>query len=199
MKLKPSEAAKFIENFNSWNDPRKRDVNCIPQDVQNKMRQNNDDCIHSNVTLFSVFGVAVLSPNQMVVVPIVNVSHFTVTGKSRTMVVWSLIPHAMRKYWEDNIGLLPEIEKYEMNLLLEVLDPGRLDDSMSDTKPYMIPDQLLPRIRLNLPTEYVDRLHIVESIRLDYIREDCEDRDYVLLNEKWPVMPTMSRLGMPEP
>ena len=325
MKLKSTEATKFIANFNSWNDPRKRDVNCIPQDVRNAMSQNDDDCIRSNVTPFSVFGVCGSSPEsngrctnckrKPLDRDCSNPYHFDLykvhgskikkyncnnpsmkelqtfspnskeyynlcteccgflttyekkssswkfiwpsfywnllTGKESkdgrfftdvypAKLLWSLIPDAMRKYWDDNIGLLPQyedcctvhshlvdrteevllnksrIEKFEMNSLLQVLDPGRLDDSMSDTKPYMIPDvlcpwgcseyphktsvvepclvlqQLLPRIRLNLPTEYVDRLHIVESIRLDYIRQDCEDRDYVLLNENWPVMPTMS-------
>ena len=325
MKLKSGEAAKFIENFNSWNDHRKRNLNCIPQDVEHEMCHKDDDCIHSNVTPFSVFGrvglqlesngccanckrkslhsdcrnpyhfdlykvhgsnikkyncnspnmkeLQTFSPNSNEYYSLCTECCGFLTKYEKKSYSWkfiwpsfywnlltgkesnngrfftdvypaklllSLVPHAMRKYWEDNIRIHPaykdcctvhshlvdrteevllnksRIEKYEMNSLLEVLDPGRLDDSMSDTKPYMIPDvlcpwgcseyphktsvvepclilqQLLPRIRLNLPSEYVDRLHIVESIRLDYIREDCEDVDYVLLNEQWPVMPTMS-------
>ena len=64
MKLKSGEAAKFIENFNSWNDHRKRNLNCIPQDVEHEMCHKDDDCIHSNVTPFSVFDLGGLQPES---------------------------------------------------------------------------------------------------------------------------------------
>ena len=50
----------------------------------------------------------------------------------------------------------------------------------------------LRKVQLNLPSGYFDKLqHCADTSRIDYIREDLEPKSYVLMNEAWPIMPTV--------
>jgi len=50
---------------------------------------------------------------------------------------------------------------------------------------------LLPKVQLNLPNDRASFMHLSETARLDYIQKPDEERDYVLMNKSWPVMPSV--------
>ena len=98
--------------------------------------------------------------------------------------------------------------------MLEVLDPDRLEDPRI-TKSMILPDVLCPwgcsefcfrttelnpglllqhhlrKVQLNLLQQEHQKIYSVDSSRLDYIRRDDEDLDYVLLNRDWPILPSV--------
>lgn len=49
----------------------------------------------------------------------------------------------------------------------------------------------LRRVQLNLPGLLHRQLHLIETSRLDYFREDGEKHDVVLMNEEWPILPSV--------
>jgi hypothetical protein len=106
------------------------------------------------------------------------------------------------------------IKSYSCRGFLNAMDPARLGNP--DDKQFLIPDVLCPwgcgeychcastvdpslliqrhllKVQLNLSAfNGHDKLYLVETSRLDYIRKDKEQVDCVLLNRDWKVMPSM--------
>ena len=121
----------------------------------------------------------------------------------------------VRMFWEN-------IKLYTFKGMLEVLDPDRLtiaNDKIQ--KSFIVPDVLCPwgcsefcfkttelnpglllqhhlrKVQLNLPQQDHQKMYSVDSSRLDYIRRDNEDGDFVLMNPDWPISPSvrLSSLG----
>ena len=97
---------------------------------------------------------------------------------------------------------LPGVEKEDCGLpsiLPDVLCPWGCSEfccasSLCDPSPLI--QHHLRRVQLNLPSHvFNDRLHLFEPSRLDYLRSDDEGRDHVLLNNEWPILPSMRLTG----
>ena len=109
-----------------------------------------------------------------------------------------------------------DIKSYTMKKTLSALDPNRNRRPGSPLiKPMMIPDVLcpwgcsefafrsegidacliiqhhLPKVILNMPLSSFEKFHLVDSSRYDFIRLEEEEADYVLMNDDWPIRPTM--------
>lgn len=109
-----------------------------------------------------------------------------------------------------------DIKSYTMKKTLSALDPNRNRRRGSPlVKPMMIPDVLcpwgcsefafrsegidacliiqhhLPKVILNMPLSSFEKFHLVDSSRYDFIRLEEEEADYVLMNDDWPIRPTM--------
>ena len=109
-----------------------------------------------------------------------------------------------------------QIKTYTFEGMLSVLEPSRLGQEHPTGRPIMIPDckcpwgcsefsfatshmnpalllqHLLSKVQLNLPSrDFYSRVFVAETMRLDYFRNENEEEDVVLLNEDWPIRPTM--------
>jgi hypothetical protein len=49
---------------------------------------------------------------------------------------------------------------------------------------------MLPLVQLNLTADGYKKMYLVDSSRLDYIRRDREDLDYLMMNSDWLISPT---------
>lgn len=92
-----------------------------------------------------------------------------------------------------------ELRKWESlwqqsKILPDVLCPWGCSEFFFRTKdfdPSLLLQYHLRTVQLNLPGTN-DRMHLVETSRLDYIRDQMmEFVDLVLLNDEWPILPTM--------
>jgi hypothetical protein len=112
----------------------------------------------------------------------------------------------LRMFWSN-------VTEYTMHGMLKALDPERV--GLPEEVPFLLPtvlcpwgccefphaskhilppiiiQQMLPKVQLNLMSDWSTKMYLVESIRLDYIRRQGESLDYVLMNKKWPILPTM--------
>merc|ERR1711923_608825 len=103
-----------------------------------------------------------------------------------------------------------DVKSYKLKRLLHCL-------SAEHEKPCMIPDVLCPwgctefcfrarnvdlglfiqhhlrRVQLNFPNnKWYENLYLVETCRDDYFRKDPNDYDKVLLNDNWPILPSIT-------
>lgn len=110
------------------------------------------------------------------------------------------------------------INAYTFEGMLRVLDPERLSENERDggiSESMILPNVLCPwgcsefcfrttelnlglllqhhlrKVQLNLPQQEHQKMYTVDSSRLDYIRKDEEDHDYILLNRDWPILPSV--------
>jgi len=115
----------------------------------------------------------------------------------------------LKQFWAD-------IEEYSFEGMLRALDPQRVKGH-EHKQSKIIPDVLCPwgcseflfctsefdpslliqyhlrAAQLNLPSALYKKIHLAETSRLDYLRDldGGECHDHVLLNEDWPILPTM--------
>ena len=77
----------------------------------------------------------------------------------------------------------------------DVLCPWGCSEFCSESVTYnlgILIQHCLPQIQLNLPkSDWFKTLHVFESSRLDYIRNDICDYDTVLMNDEWKVVPSV--------
>jgi hypothetical protein len=107
------------------------------------------------------------------------------------------------------------ISSYSFKGLLMALEPSRITGLKGKTAPTLSPtllcpwgcsefptrckfiepsliiQHMLPLVQLNLTPEGYSSFHLVESSRLDYIRREDEDIDYLMMNKKWAILPTV--------
>ena len=126
-----------------------------------------------------------------------------------------IIDPEVKSYFDDRTvdikSFKADVESLDMGRLLRATDPRRADPKSSD-RYMLIPDVKCPwgcgefafkcaecipaqfiqeqlrRVVLNFPsTKYYEDMCLTETARIDYIRKDGEDKDFVLGNKDWPV------------
>jgi hypothetical protein len=79
-------------------------------------------------------------------------------------------------------------------MLPKVLCPWGCSEFLFRTKPMdasLLMQNNLPKVQLNLTKKSSNKFHLIDSSRRDYFRHDDEEVDLVLMNENWPILPTV--------